>query len=189
MEVTGELHAQTTLLQRKGPQCPLDRRLGAAQNRRLREESFSTAGNWTPVMQPVVSHYTDWTTPANNNNSNNNKTVNNHWDLSSLGYANLNFALTVTTNVPRHWFNCMPLCVLCAPAKANGNFIFRSGHSAAAVAGHCRITTGGWLNPVSVYLSCWIYMHYLTHSRTAYLCILPYSHRPGNIQSSYAVKS
>jgi hypothetical protein len=46
---------------------PLDRRLGGLQlicTHCLEEKFFSSAGDRTPVVQSVVRHYADWSTPA-----------------------------------------------------------------------------------------------------------------------------
>jgi hypothetical protein len=49
----------------KGPGYPLDRRLGGlVRAGRLKEKYFAVTGDRTPVVQCVVTHYTDWATPA-----------------------------------------------------------------------------------------------------------------------------
>jgi hypothetical protein len=64
MRVSGQRHALAALY----PRYPLDRRLGGPQNRSgrrgLEEKSFAPVEDRTPIVQPVVRHYTDWATPA-----------------------------------------------------------------------------------------------------------------------------
>jgi hypothetical protein len=54
----------------KGPPVPVGQEAGWAPEpvwtQRLEEESSASVGDWTPVVQSVVSHYTDWATPAPN---------------------------------------------------------------------------------------------------------------------------
>jgi hypothetical protein len=63
MGVSGLRHALAVLYPLgKNPQYPLDRRLGGPQ--RLEEKSSASVGDLTLVIQSVVSHHTDWATPA-----------------------------------------------------------------------------------------------------------------------------
>jgi hypothetical protein len=68
MGVSGQHHAQAALYPLgKDPRYPLYSRLGGPQNRsghRLEEKSFAPAGDRTPIVQPVVRHYTAWAKPA-----------------------------------------------------------------------------------------------------------------------------
>jgi hypothetical protein len=69
MEVSGQRHASAALYPRwKDPRYPLDRRLGGPQSRvwtqGLQEKSSAALGDRTPIVQPVVRHYTDWATAA-----------------------------------------------------------------------------------------------------------------------------
>jgi hypothetical protein len=68
MGVSGQRHAPAALLPwGKDPQYPLYRKLGGPQSwsgHRLEEKSFASAGDRTPVVQPVVRHYTAWANPA-----------------------------------------------------------------------------------------------------------------------------
>jgi hypothetical protein len=60
MEVSGQLHTQL-YPQRKSPRYPLDKRLGGSQSRSAHEEKYpAPVGNWTPIIHPVASRYTDW---------------------------------------------------------------------------------------------------------------------------------
>jgi hypothetical protein len=67
MGVSGQRHAPAALY----PRYPLYRRLGGSQSRSwtqgLEEKSSASVGDRTPIVQPVVSHYTDWATPASKN--------------------------------------------------------------------------------------------------------------------------
>jgi hypothetical protein len=69
MGVSGQHHALAALYpQGKNPQYRLDRRLGGPQSRSghrdLEEKSSASFGDRTPVIQSVVSHYTDCATLA-----------------------------------------------------------------------------------------------------------------------------
>jgi hypothetical protein len=69
MVVSGQRHAPAALYpRRKGPRYPLDRRLGGPPEpvwtQGLEEKSSAPAGDRTPVVQPVVRHYTAWATAA-----------------------------------------------------------------------------------------------------------------------------
>jgi hypothetical protein len=46
----------------KDPRYPLYRRLVGPQTQRLEENSFASAGEWTPVFQSLVRHCTHWAT-------------------------------------------------------------------------------------------------------------------------------
>jgi hypothetical protein len=51
----------------ESPLHPLDRRLGGPQSwsgQRLEEKFSASVRDRTPIVQSVVSHYTDWATPA-----------------------------------------------------------------------------------------------------------------------------
>jgi hypothetical protein len=58
MGVSGQRHAPVALYAR----YPLDRRLGGPQG--LEEKSSAPVGDRTPIIQPVVRHYTAWATAA-----------------------------------------------------------------------------------------------------------------------------
>jgi hypothetical protein len=63
MGVSGQRHAPAALLPLgKGPAVPIGQEAGWAPEpvwtQRLEEKSFAPAGNRTPVVQPVVRHYT-----------------------------------------------------------------------------------------------------------------------------------
>jgi hypothetical protein len=59
LTVSGQRHAPAALYPRgKEPWYPLDRRLGGPQNR------STPVGDRTPIVQPVVRHYTAWVTAA-----------------------------------------------------------------------------------------------------------------------------
>jgi hypothetical protein len=63
MGVSGQHHAPVALYPRgKGLRYPLDRRLSGPQ--RIEKKSSAFVGDRTPIVQPVVKHYTDWATPA-----------------------------------------------------------------------------------------------------------------------------
>jgi len=69
MGVSGQRHAPAALYpQGKGPPVPIVQEAGWATElvctQRLEEKSFASAGDQTPVVQCVVRHYTEWTTPA-----------------------------------------------------------------------------------------------------------------------------
>jgi hypothetical protein len=60
-------HPGHALHQGKDPQYPLDRRLGGPQSRSehgLEEKSSAPVGVQTPIVHPVVGHYTAWATMA-----------------------------------------------------------------------------------------------------------------------------
>jgi hypothetical protein len=62
MGVSGQRHAPAALYPRgKRPRYPSDRSLGGPQSRSGRRDSASV-GDRTPVVQSVVSHYTDGAT-------------------------------------------------------------------------------------------------------------------------------
>jgi hypothetical protein len=65
MRVSGQRHAPAALLPPgKGPPVPIVQEAGWAPGpvwtQRLEEKSFAPAGDRTPVVQPVVRHYTAW---------------------------------------------------------------------------------------------------------------------------------
>jgi hypothetical protein len=69
MGVSGQPHGPAALLPPgKGPPVPIVQEAGWAPEpvwtQRLQEKSFAPAGDRTPVVQPVVRHYTAWTNPA-----------------------------------------------------------------------------------------------------------------------------
>jgi hypothetical protein len=70
MGVSGQHHAPAALYpRRKDPRYPLDRRPAgwAAEpvwTQRLEEKSSASVGDRTTAFQSLVSHYTDWATPA-----------------------------------------------------------------------------------------------------------------------------
>jgi hypothetical protein len=58
MGVSGQRHAPAALYPLR---YPLDKRLGGPQSLSgLEEKSFAPAGDRTPIIQPVVRHYTAW---------------------------------------------------------------------------------------------------------------------------------
>jgi hypothetical protein len=65
MGVSGQRHAPAALYPFR---YTLDKRLGGPQSRSgrrgLEEKSFAPAGDRTPIVQPVVRHYTAWATAA-----------------------------------------------------------------------------------------------------------------------------
>jgi hypothetical protein len=69
MRVSGQHHASAALLPPgKGPTVPIVQEAGWASEpvwtQRLEEKSSASVGDRTPIVQPVVSHYTDWATAA-----------------------------------------------------------------------------------------------------------------------------
>jgi hypothetical protein len=66
MGVGGHRHALAALYPRgKDSQYPLDRRLGGRSGRRgLEEKSSAPVGDRTPIVQPIVRHYTARATAA-----------------------------------------------------------------------------------------------------------------------------
>jgi hypothetical protein len=61
MGVSGQRHAPATLYPRgKDPRYPLDGRLGGEPvwMQGLEEKSSASVGDRTPIVQPVVRHYT-----------------------------------------------------------------------------------------------------------------------------------
>jgi hypothetical protein len=67
MGVSGQRHASAAIYpQGKVPRYPLYRRLAPEPvwTQRLEEKSCAPVGDRTPIVQPVVSHYTDWATAA-----------------------------------------------------------------------------------------------------------------------------
>jgi hypothetical protein len=71
MGVSGQSHAPAALLPPgKGPAVPIVQEAGWAPEpvwtQRIQEKSFAPAGDRTPIVQPVVRHYTAWANPAPN---------------------------------------------------------------------------------------------------------------------------
>jgi hypothetical protein len=69
MGVNGQHHAPAALYPPgKEPPVPIGQEAGwapePAWTHRLEEKSSASVGDRTPVIQSVVSHYTDWATPA-----------------------------------------------------------------------------------------------------------------------------
>jgi hypothetical protein len=69
MGVSGQRHASAALYPPgKGPPVPIVEEAGWAPEpvltQRLEEKSCASIGDRTPVVQSVVSHYTDWTPPV-----------------------------------------------------------------------------------------------------------------------------
>jgi hypothetical protein len=69
MGVSGQHHAPAALYPRgKDPPVPIVQEAGWAPEpvwtQRLEEKSFAPAGDQTPIVQPVVRHYTAWANPA-----------------------------------------------------------------------------------------------------------------------------
>jgi hypothetical protein len=67
MGVSGQHHALAALNPRgKDPRYPLEAGWAPEQvwMQRLEEKSSASVGDRTPVVQSVVSHYTDWATLA-----------------------------------------------------------------------------------------------------------------------------
>jgi hypothetical protein len=68
MEVSGQRHVPAALYPReKDPRYPGQEAGWAPEpvwTQRLEEKSSASVGNWTPVVQSLVRHYTDWATPA-----------------------------------------------------------------------------------------------------------------------------
>jgi hypothetical protein len=69
MGVSGQRHASAALYpRRKNPRYPLNRRLGGPPEpvwtQRLEQKSSAPVGDRTPIVQPVVKHYTAWATAA-----------------------------------------------------------------------------------------------------------------------------
>jgi hypothetical protein len=69
MGVNDQRHAPAALLPPgKGPPVPIVQEAGWAPEpvwtQRLEEKILCPAGNRTPVVQPVVRHYTAWANPA-----------------------------------------------------------------------------------------------------------------------------
>jgi hypothetical protein len=70
MRVSGQRHAPATLYPFR---YPLDKRLRGTQSQleaRARRKSFAPDGDRTPVVQPVVRHYTAWANAAQNTGRN-----------------------------------------------------------------------------------------------------------------------
>jgi hypothetical protein len=65
MGVSGQRHAPAAFYPFR---YPLDKMLGGPQEpvwtQGLEEKSFSPAGDRTPIVQPVIRHYTAWATAA-----------------------------------------------------------------------------------------------------------------------------
>jgi hypothetical protein len=71
MGVSGQYHAPAALYPRgKDPPVPIGQEAGWALEpiwkQRLEEKSSASVKDRTPVVQSVVSHYTDWATPTPN---------------------------------------------------------------------------------------------------------------------------
>jgi hypothetical protein len=71
MGASGQRHAPAALFPPgRGPPVPIVQEAGWAPEsfwtQRLEEKSFSPAGDRTPIVQPVVRHYTAWANPAPN---------------------------------------------------------------------------------------------------------------------------
>jgi hypothetical protein len=69
MGVSGQHHAPVALYPPgKGPPVPIGQEAGWAPEpvwtQRLEEKSSASAEDRTPVVQPVVRHYTEWATAA-----------------------------------------------------------------------------------------------------------------------------
>jgi hypothetical protein len=68
MGVSGQHHAPAALYPAEGPPVPIGQEAGWASEpvwmQRLEEKSSASVGDRTPVVQPVVRHYTDWATAA-----------------------------------------------------------------------------------------------------------------------------
>jgi hypothetical protein len=81
--VSCQRHAPAALYPReRTPRYPLDRRLSGHQSwseHRCYRKNFVSAGYRTPVVQSVVTHYTDWATLAHDNDDNNNSNDNDCW--------------------------------------------------------------------------------------------------------------
>jgi hypothetical protein len=70
MGVSGQHHAPAALYRRgKDPPIPIVQEAGwASLAAETRRKILCLVGDRTPVVQSVVSHYTDWATPAPNDN-------------------------------------------------------------------------------------------------------------------------
>jgi hypothetical protein len=69
MGVSGQRHVPAALLPPgKGPPVPIVQEAGWAPEpvwtQRIQEKSYAPAGDRTPIVQPVVRHYTAWANPA-----------------------------------------------------------------------------------------------------------------------------
>jgi hypothetical protein len=69
MGMSGQHHAQAALYPRgKDPPVPIVQEAGWAPEpvwtQRLEEKSSASVGDWIPIAQPVVRHYTTWATAA-----------------------------------------------------------------------------------------------------------------------------
>jgi hypothetical protein len=68
MGVSGQHHAPAALHPGERTPVPILQEAGWAPEsvwtQRLEEKSSASVGDWTPFVQPVVRHYTDWATPA-----------------------------------------------------------------------------------------------------------------------------
>jgi hypothetical protein len=93
MGVSGQRYAPAALL----PPVTIVQEAGWAPEpvwtQRLEEKSFVPAGDRTPVVQPVVRHYTVWATPAPDVLWGVPKTINQKTRLNSLGKGLLNYGL------------------------------------------------------------------------------------------------
>jgi hypothetical protein len=71
MEVSGQRHAPVALYPRgknpPGTHCTRGW-MGpkAGMNAKARKKSSAPVGDWTPIVEPVVRHYTAWATGAHN---------------------------------------------------------------------------------------------------------------------------
>jgi hypothetical protein len=60
MGVSGQRHVPAALHPFRCPLAGWDPEPVWTQG--LEEKSFAPVGDWTPIVQPVVRHYTDWAT-------------------------------------------------------------------------------------------------------------------------------
>jgi hypothetical protein len=68
MDVSGQHHAAAALYPRGKPPVPIEQEGEWAPEpvwtQGLEEKSSASVGDWNPVVQSVVRHYSDWVTPA-----------------------------------------------------------------------------------------------------------------------------
>jgi hypothetical protein len=68
MGVSGQRLARPRFTPGKGPPVPIRQEAGwtpePVWTQGLEEKSSAPVGDRTPIVQPVVRHYTDWATPA-----------------------------------------------------------------------------------------------------------------------------